>query len=180
MQVNISLLLLSLSLGFGFNAAADLALPDPIRADQNLKVTMGECQADWSTVLGDSIARTFDLGRNVTLWLVPCARWSTNDNWSAYLTVKESSRPEGYITKPLFFVGYSLNQKLRGESVIHNPIFNPSDLSLESTYYPQDFGYCKSAARFVWHPGHQTFLLESLLKKDDCHNASTPMEPVYP
>jgi hypothetical protein len=154
-------------------------LPVTIEAAQAMKVTLGECQAEWRTIL-PLPAKSHDLGSGVRLWLVPCAHWAVNDNWSAYLTIPASSAPGGEVVRALNFVNYSLNQKLMAEAVIHNPVFREADRSLEQTYYPQSGGACISVSRYIWHPGHQSFILEKILKRDECRDFSAPLERIYP
>jgi hypothetical protein len=156
-------------------------LPPPVLAAQKLMVDQGDCEKTWPSLYEATDAPSpIELGQGVKLWLAPCAQWAYNLDFAAYVTIPESSRPEGYITKQLFFVNYSPFKKIYAENVVHNLRFDPATGVATARYFLDRHDFCGTRAQYRWDAGQQTFSLVELAAQDDCGHPDAPWVKIYP
>lgn len=160
-------------------AKATEILPAPILEIQAIQTKQGVCETRWPELSENHGIKKVTLDESATLWLVPCAYWSANLAWSVFVTIKESSHPDGFLTKAIRFVNYHPYEGIVARDVIHNIDWDSANQVLRSQYYMNGSSLCGSRAEFKWHSGYQTFQLKTLLKKDDCRDPEESWKPVF-
>lgn len=153
-------------------------LPAPILEIQGIQAKQGVCETRWPELSENHGILKVELDQSSTLWLVPCALWSVNLAWSVFVTIKESSHPDGYLTKAIRFVNYHPYEGVVARDVIHNIDWDSQNQVLRSQYYMNGSSLCGSRGEFKWHSGYQTFQVKTLLKKDDCRDPQESWKPV--
>lgn len=148
------------------------ALPTTLVEHQNLMVKEGICEANWSS-LGQE--RQLPVEDGMTVWLVPCANWALNFQYTAFVEIPDPAAESKF--KQLFFVEEDPYLGLHGEPVIQNPVWKSPQL--QGHQYFQSNSDCGAAASYDWNPGRQTFVLNRLLLNDHCRTAG-PWRQVYP
>lgn len=170
--------LLFTSTSFAAVTAADL--PKSILQMQAIQTSQGICEARWATELVDIHGiQKVEVDQWSTLWFVPCAHWSDNVGWSVFVTVKESSRPEGFITKAIHFVSYHPYEGIVARDLIHNINWDAANKVLRAQYFMNGSELCGSKSEYKWHSGYETLQLKTLLKKNDCRDVNEAWTPVF-
>jgi hypothetical protein len=154
-------------------------LPKPIVEMQAIQAKQGVCEARWPDLSEIHGIKTEELDQWATLWLVPCAHWSENVGWGVYVTVKESSHPDGFLTKAIRFVSYHPYEGIVARDLIHNIDWDSANKVLRAQYFMNGSELCGSRAEYKWHGGYQTLQVKTLLKKDDCRDSNEPWKPVF-
>jgi hypothetical protein len=154
-------------------------LPKAMFEIQNTQAVQGVCEKRWPELSETHQIKKEELDQWSTIWFVPCAQWSDNVAWSVFITVKESSHPDGFLTKAIRFVNYHPYEGIVARDVIHNIDWDSANKVLRSQYFMNGSSLCGSRAEYKWHGGFQTLQLKTLLKKDDCRDASETWKPVF-
>ena len=155
------------------------ALPRAIIEMQNISAVQGTCQKEWL-----QMTETFEVTKQAlddrqTIYIVPCALWAANVAYSVFITIRESSHPDGFLTKAIRFVNYSSFEGVVARDLIHNIKWDSATKTLKAQYFINGSEICGSKSEYKWHAGYQTLLTKTLLKQDDCKNAQAPWLPVF-
>lgn len=193
MTVFRSLPFVVLSLMLGLTSAVHAeppatTLPAPIQEAQELLYKQRTCEARWPELMQTYGVVHSDLGNGYEIWFVPCANWNINVEWSAYVTIRESSHPDGFITNPLQFLSYSSLEKvpevkgelgLYGANVIHNIHWDPKTKTLLARFNGNHSDNCGSISRYRWNEDRQKLIALEIVKRDECAFPG-PWTQVYP
>jgi hypothetical protein len=154
-------------------------LPQSILEMQGIQAKQGTCEKRWPELSETHGIKKEELDQFATLWTVPCAQWSDNVAWTVYVTIKESSHPDGFLTKAIRFVNYHPYEGIVARDVIHNIDWDSANKILRSQYFMNGSNLCGSRAEYKWHGGYQTLQLKTLLKKDNCRDTEETWKPVF-
>ena len=174
--------LFALSLLFAFTSAKSFAgepLPRPIIEMQNTKAVQGTCQKEWMELTESYGVTVEKLEPAQTLYIVPCAMWADNVAYSVFVTIKESSHPDGFLTKQMSFVNFHPYEGIIARDVIHNVKWESATKTLKAFYMVNGNTNCGSRSVYKWSGGYQDMHLVTLLKQSKCDDPTAPWLPVF-
>lgn len=149
-------------------ADKNLKLPKPIVTLQQMQVRQGECESNWEEMAQSVGVIRSVIDQDMTLYFVPCAEWAHNFAWATYLTIKESSHPDGFLTKSIRYVDYSAYKGLVAQDFAYNIQWNEDTKTLMARFFLNGKDICGSQSEFKWDSGQQTLILSRLIKQDIC------------
>ncbi len=143
---------------------------------QNIKVSQGVCQNQWKSYTEHWQNQTKSLNSIHTIVVTPCAQWSLNLSWTAYLIIDEPSHPKGYWIRELQFVRYSHNSGLFGSPLIHN--FQWKNQIIYSRFFEMPRAKCGQIYEYTWDTNQQVFIVKHILSNNDCSGAPGHWVPI--
>lgn len=149
-----------------------VVLSKTIMGLQELHAFQGECESGWREQVQSSQVITLD--ENVSLILVPCALWTHNMAWTAYLEIKEPSRPEGLLTKSVRFIDYNPGKGLFASDQAYNISVDAGTKTMTSHFLLNGKEVCGHHAEYKWDSNQQAMILKQLLVQDNCVGLGSP------
>ena len=176
LKAAVSSLLLTIPLLASITAQA---LPSTIVDQQKLLVRQGVCETNWADLSDNLDSKHYPMGDGLEVWLVPCAHWAVNTDWTVYMQIPESSQPDGSLYTQIQFIDYSTYKGMYATNVIKNVQIDRQAKTLTGNQSFDTGGLCGSAGLFTYNSDQQTFVLSKLAKSDECKKPS-PWKIIYP